>query len=85
MLPCEHGERGVSRADVSAEEARSLAEEIFSEDKPLTYTEMKEAIIKARGCAARTAERNIKKLIAGTVIIHCGGGKYNTKPKFTTT
>lgn len=76
---------GVSRADVSAEEARSLAEEIFSEDKPLTYTEMKEAIIKARGCAARTAERNIKKLIAGTVIIHCGGGKYNTKPKFTTT
>jgi hypothetical protein len=72
---------GRARAEVSMDEAKCLAEEVFSEGKSLTYTEIKDGIIKARACAGRTAERNIKKLIAGGIIIHCGAGKYNPSPK----
>jgi hypothetical protein len=72
---------GRARAEVSMDEAKCLAEEVFSEGKSLTYTEIKDGIIKARACAGRTAERNIKKLIDGGIIIHCGAGKYNPSPK----
>ncbi|HTJ77689.1 MAG TPA: DnaB-like helicase N-terminal domain-containing protein [Rariglobus sp.] len=70
---------GRSRAEANKEELQALAEEVFEGGKQLTYTDAKEAIQKARGCSPRTAERHIKQLKSGGIIIHSGAGKHALK------
>lgn len=75
-MPMSIGTAGEARATAKTTKLRELAEEVFEAGAQLSYTEMKDAIAKARGYTPRWAEKQIEALKSAGVIRSAGGGRY---------
>jgi hypothetical protein len=67
---------GAVREDAKTAKLRELAGEIFENGAQLTYSEARDAVVKARGCTPRWGEKQVDAMKAAGVIRTAGGGKY---------
>ena len=67
---------GSARLEAEVADLRELAAEVFDQGQVKGWTELQEAIMKARGISKNTADKRIKRMKVLGVIRHAGRAQW---------